>query len=266
MKLDELNQVANAARKKIVEMIYKSKAGHIGSSLSIVEMLVAMYSVSDVDLIKSKSPRRNRIIVSKGHAACATYAVMHQFGLLSDEVINTYHQQGSLLQGHVSHGVPGVEHSTGALGHGLSVGVGHAIQLKASGLDSKVMVICGDGEIQEGSIWEALMLASTKKLNNLVLLIDYNKISSITDTEKIIHTGKLQDRFSGFGLRVEEVDGHNPYEIARLIKSSTEHPMPLVLICNTIKGRGLSFAEGEAIWHYRSLTDELFAQAMEELK
>jgi len=262
----QLDALARNARRSIVHMIHGSRAGHIGSSLSIVEILVAAYSTSNLVAIKNQHPNRDRIIVSKGHAACAAYAVMHQFGLLEQNLIDTYHKKGSLLQGHVSHGVQGVEHSTGALGHGLSVGVGHALKLKSDNSNSKVIVICGDGEIQEGSIWEALMLASTKKLNNLIVIVDYNKISSFTETEKVIHTGKLSKRFSGFGLRVEEVDGHDINLIASCINSSTENSSPLVLICHTVKGKGLSFTENQAIWHYRSLTDELFAQAMEELK
>jgi transketolase len=254
------------ARRNILRMIYSAQASHLGSSMSVVEMLVAMYSVADISKILERSDSRDRIIVSKGHAAAGTYAVMHEFGLMTEETLFTYHKLNSKLQGHVSHGVEFVEHSTGALGHGLSVGVGHAAYLKSKKLLSRVLVLCGDGEIQEGSIWEALMLASTKELNQLILLVDTNGISSIKETEEIINTGDLKDRFSGFGLRVIEVDGHNAFEIQKAIFTSSDGTSPLVIICKTIKGKGVSFAENQPIWHYRSLNEELFTEAMEHLK
>jgi len=253
-------------RRNILEILHNAQASHLGSSMSIVEILTAMYSVANIDKIIAHTDDRDRIIVSKGHAAAATYAVMHEFGLMDRQDLLTYHQKGSKLQGHVSHGVRYVEHSTGALGHGLSVGVGHAIFLKSRDFNSKTMVLCGDGEIQEGSIWEALMLASTRKLNGLVLLVDVNGISSIKRTEEIISTGELRRRFEGFGLRVTEVDGHDVTAIRQAIFTSQDEPEPLVILCQTIKGKGVSFAEGEAIWHYRSLNDETYKQALEGLQ
>jgi len=253
-------------RSDILNILYKSNASHLGSSMSTVEMLYAMYCVSDIDKIKNKSADRDRIIVSKGHAAAATYSVMKEFGLISKSTLETYHQRGSLLQGHVSHFVDFVEHSTGALGHGVSVAVGHAIYLKMIKSKSRVLVLCGDGEIQEGSIWEALMLAVTKNLNNLIILIDNNKISSITKTEDVINTGKLSERFNGFGAFVEEVDGHSIFAIKNAISKSKNLTQPMVLICNTVKGKGVSFAENEAIWHYKSMNSDLFSEAIKGLK
>ena len=253
-------------RKNILKIIHAAKASHLGSSMSVVEMLVSMYSVTDIKKISTSAVDRDRIIVSKGHAAAATYAVMHEFGLMTEEMLFTYHQKGSMLQGHVSHGVKFVEHSTGALGHGLSVGVGHAIYLKSKNYDSKVMVLCGDGEIQEGSVWEAAMLATTKKLDNLFLLIDLNGISSIKGTEDIISTGELGDRFRGFGFNVKKVDGHNVEEITTALNEKIQNSLPTVILCKTVKGKGVSFAEGQPIWHYKSLNDELLTKALEELK
>ena len=253
-------------RRNILEILNNAQASHLGSSMSIVEILTAMYSVANIDKIITHADDRDRIIVSKGHAAAATYAVMHEFGLMDRGDLLTYHQKGSKLQGHVSHGVRNVEHSTGALGHGLSVGVGHAIYLKSKNLYARTMVLCGDGEIQEGSIWEALMLASTKKLNGLVLLVDVNGISSIKKTEDIISTGELRKRFEGFGLRVSEVNGHDVTSIRDAILTSQDEELPLVVLCQTIKGKGVSFAEDEAIWHYRSLNDETYKQALEGLQ
>jgi transketolase len=253
-------------RRNIIKILHAAQAGHLGSSMSIVEMLIAIYSVADVSKIVEKSDSRDRIIVSKGHAAAGTYSVMHEFGLISEESLLTYHKLNSKLQGHVSHGVTNVEHSTGALGHGLSVGVGHSIFLKSKGFSSRVMVLCGDGEIQEGSIWEALMLAVTKNLNNLVLLVDVNGISSIKGTEEIINTGNLRDRFLGFGLRVIETDGHDSNAIQQAILTSNDGLNPLVILCKTIKGKGVNFAENQPIWHYRTLDSELFSSAMDGLK
>lgn len=253
-------------RSDILNILHKSNASHLGSSMSTVEMLYAMYSASDIEKIKNWSNDRDRIIVSKGHAAAATYSVMKEFGLISKSTLQTYHQRGSLLQGHVSHFVKYVEHSTGALGHGVSVAVGHAIYLKMIESKSRVLVLCGDGEIQEGSIWEALMLAVTKKLNNLIILIDNNEISSITKTNEVINTGKLSERFIGFGAFVKEVDGHSISEIKNSISENSELTQPMVLICNTVKGKGVTFAENEAIWHYKSLNSDLFNEAIEGLK
>lgn len=259
------NESVRNIRINILEILHKAQASHLGSSMSIVEILTAMYSVASIDKIISHADDRDRIIVSKGHAAAATYAVMHEFGLLDRKDLLSYHHKGSKLQGHVSHGVKYVEHSTGALGHGLSVGVGHAIYLKNQGINAKTMVLCGDGEIQEGSIWEALMLASTRKLNGLVVLVDVNGISSIKNTEEVISTGELRKRFEGFGLYVIEVDGHDVSAIREAILTYQDNQQPLVVLCQTIKGKGVQFAEGEAIWHYRSLSSEAYNQAMEEL-
>jgi transketolase len=265
--LDVYNSIfGSKIRLKILKILQNANAGHLGSSMSIVEMLIAMYSVADIERIREHSKIRDRIIVSKGHAAAATYATMSQFGLMDEDILNTYHLLDSKLQGHVSHKVQFVEHSTGALGHGLSVGVGHAIYLRNQNSNAKTMVLCGDGEIQEGSVWEALMLASTHNLNNLILLVDVNGISSITDTEKVIYTGELSERFKGFGLSVSCIDGHNVDGIIKELKGAEFRAKPTVLLCNTTKGKGVSFAENEAIWHYRTLNDDLYNAAVLEQK
>ncbi|MCW3105824.1 MAG: transketolase subunit [Segetibacter sp.] len=250
-------------RKTILEMLYRAGASHLGSNMSVVEMLIAMYSSVDCDKIISKSNDRSRIFISKGHCAAATYATMAYFNIIPFELLETYHQDNSLLTGHVSHEVTGVEHSTGALGHGLNVAVGSALGLKSRNvLDARVLVLCGDGEIQEGSIWEGLMFAVHKKLNNLCVLIDNNGISSITATHDVIDLRPLVARFEGFGLNVYEVAGHNVSEIQECISKASEFDIPTVIICNTVKGKDVPFAEGEPVWHYRSLTGELFNEAL----
>lgn len=265
MPFDSLTELAKDIRRTVIEIIHRAQASHLGSSLSSIEILTGVYSVIDIQKIRSKSPSRDKVILSKGHAAAALYSTLYHFGLMTQDQVLSYHQRGSLLQGHVSHGVEYVEHSTGALGHGLSVGVGHAIAQRTLGYKSFTYVVCGDGEIQEGSVWEALMYASTLKLSNLVLLIDNNEISSITKTKNVINFGELSHAFSGFGLDVNGIRGHDVEEIVTLLERLRENPgeKPHVIICNTIKGKGVSFAESEAIWHYRTLDDSAVKVALE---
>jgi len=267
MNFESLTELAKDIRRTVIEIIHRAQASHLGSSLSSIEILTGVYSVVDIRKVKSKSPSRDKVVLSKGHAAAALYSTLHHFGLMSKDQVIGYHQRGSFLQGHVSHGVEYVEHSTGALGHGLSVGVGHAIAQRTLGFQSFTYVICGDGEIQEGSIWEALMYASTLRLNNLVLLIDNNGISSITKTKNVISYGELSGAFFGFGLDVKEINGHDLAEIVTLLEEIKQNPgdKPHVVICNTIKGKGVSFAESEAAWHYRTLDDAAVKVALEQL-
>ena len=251
-----------AIRLTILDMLYRAKASHLGSSMSVVEMLIAMYGSTHVEKIRDRAPDRSRVIVSKGHCAAATYATMAHFGIVPMALLDTYHTDDSLLAGHVSHAVRGVEHSTGALGHGINVAVGCAIGLRARKVEAALaLALVGDGEIQEGSVWEALMLASHLKLNNFVALVDNNRISSITDTAKVLDMRPLAQRFAGFGLGVREVDGHDVPAILSAIRELTAGDRPGVVICNTIKGKGVPFAENQPIWHYRSLNDELYAEA-----
>ena len=254
-------------RKTILRMLYKAGASHLGPGMSAVEMLISMFSNVDCNKIIKKANDRSRIIISKGHCAAAVYATMAHFGIIPYDVLETYHQDDSLLAGHVSHEVMGVEHSTGALGHGLNVAVGCALGLKARNiLNEKVLVLCGDGEIQEGSIWEGLMFAVHKKLNNLCVLIDNNRISSITKTEEVIDLRPLKARFEGFGLKTYEVDGHNVEEISKCIAEAKNFDVPTLIICNTVKGKDVPFAEWQPVWHYRTLNEDLFNQAMSHLK
>lgn len=254
-------------RRTIVEIVYRSKASHLGSSLSAVEMLIAMYSSVDLDLIHRKANDRSRIIVSKGHCAAATYSVMHHFGLISKEVLYTYHSDHSLLTGHVSHAVDYVEHSTGGLGHGLPVACGCALGMRARKYpDRPIFVLLGDGELQEGANWEALLLARHHYLYNLIVLIDNNAISSITATRNVIDMNPLHNRIEGFGFDAYDVDGHNLNELLEVISRIQSARRPSVMICNTVKGRGVPFAENQPIWHYRSLNEELYQQALNALQ
>lgn len=255
-----------SVRRTILGMLHASGASHLGTSMSAVEALIAMYGSVDIEAIRQRRPDRSRILVSKGHGAAASYAVMGHYGLIDEAALATYHRDGSLLTGHVSHAVPGVEHSTGALGHGLSVAVGCAVGLRSGGHpQARVFTLLGDGEIQEGSVWEAVMLAHHLRLSNLIAIVDNNGISSITRTSDVIDMTPLERRFAGFGWNAVTVDGHDLHALRQAILDLQAQEGPGVIIANTVKGKGVPFAEGQPIWHYRSLSDETYRQALDHL-
>ncbi len=254
-------------RKSILSILYKGKASHLGPSMSVVEMLIAIYASVDVNKIGAGSIDRTRVIVSKGHCAAATYSVLAHFGLLDFSVLETYHRDGSDLAGHVSHAVRSVEHSTGALGHGLSVACGCALGLRSRGFNNTdVFALVGDGEIQEGSIWEAVMFARHHRLSRLILMVDDNRISSITRTSAVLDMQPLRDRFIGFGFRVYEVDGHDVHAMMGAIAAIKTADEVSVILCRTVKGRGVPFAEHQPIWHYRSLSAADYETALRYLE
>lgn len=252
-----------AIRRQILAMLHKSGAGHLGCCMSVVEMLCAIYQSVDVEKIRRHAQDRDRVYVSKGHCAAAVYAVMGAFGLIDEALLDGYHSDGSALAGLVSHAVPGVELSTGALGHGINVAVGCALGLKAKAVDAKVLVLLGDGEAQEGSVWEGIMLASHHRLDNLILLFDDNGIGSVTQTKRVCRL-PLEQMLRGFGVNVRGAEGHWVENIMAQIADPSAGA-PLAIVCNTVKGEGVSFAEDEPLWHYKTLTDETYRLAMEEL-
>ena len=253
-------------RITILEMLHRSKASHLGSNMSVVEMQIGMLASVNIKKVKNQTLDRSRIIISKGHCAAATYATLSHFGLIDSQLLKKYHLNGSYLAGHVSHMVNAVEHSTGALGHGINVAVGAAIGMKSRNFDGLSLVLLGDGEIQEGSIWEAIMLAVHHNLNNFICLIDNNQISSIENTYDVIDMRPLEKRFEGFGCNVKVVDGHSVTQINRSIKELSMRNKPGIIICNTVKGKDIPFAENQPIWHYKNLSDEQYYQALEHLK
>jgi transketolase len=255
-----------AVRRTVLEMLHRSGASHLGSSLSAVEILIAVYGACDLDRIRAHDPGRDRVFVSKGHAAAATYATLFHLGLLEADAIATYHRDGSRLAGHVSHAVPGVEHSTGALGHGLPVAVGAALGLRSRGFTTaSVYCVLGDGEIQEGSVWEALLLARHQHLERLIPIVDNNRISSIRPTREVLDLEPLGARFGGLGFDVLEVDGHDVRAIRAAIDRIHRAGRPSVIIAHTTKGKGVAFAEDQPIWHYRSLDEHTFRDAVAAL-
>lgn len=262
----DLNVDPADVRRSVLTMLHRAKASHLGSNMSVIEMQLAMYGAVDRQKLRERAPDRSRIIISKGHCAAASYATLAHAGIIPMALLDTYHLDGSRLAGHVSHAVQAIEHSTGALGHGINVAVGCALGLQSRGLPERlVLTLVGDGEIQEGAVWEGLMFAVHRRLKNLIVLVDNNRISSITNTEHVIDMRPLQARFEGFGLGVREVDGHDVAAIAGAIEELRGGDRPGVIICNTVKGKDVPFAEWQPIWHYRNLSDEQLAEALAHL-
>lgn len=251
---------AKNIRLNILKMIYKGQASHIASSFSCVEILEAIYRNIDIGKIVNYKEERDRVILSKGHAAATLYATLKEYGVFDS--LDTFHQNGTYLAGHATHYVKGVEHSTGALGHGLPVAVGIALGLKAKCLGSRVYVIIGDGELQEGSNWEAIRLAGQLKLNNLCLFIDKNNMAGIGK----IQTKSLYMKLMAFDFATFSCNGHNGEGLDQYIAESKHWETPVAIICETVKGKGVSFMENNNIWHYRPPNREEYEMARRELK
>ena len=258
-------ELARKVRIHAVKMVNKGGSSHIGSVLSIVDILAVLYG--RVMQYRSNEPKwvnRDRFILSKGHAGAGVYAVLAECGFFNIAELDKHYQDGSIFSGHVSHkGVPGVELSTGSLGHGLPVASGMALAAKIDKKSHKIFVVMSDGELDEGSNWEAFMFAAHHGLNNLTAVIDRNKLQSMKTTEETLSLEPLRDKLIAFGWNVIEVDGHNHNELFSAIDSDTKKPK--VIIANTIKGKGVSFMENEIAWHYRTPSGELFDQAMKDL-
>lgn len=265
--IEYLKNKAKEIRRTIVKMIYQAKSGHIGGSLSSVDILVALYyRVLKVDPKNPNWPDRDRFILSKGHSVEGYYAVLADLGFIGKEELETYCRFNSRLTGHPTVKIPGVEANTGSLGHGLSIGVGMALAGKMDKKDYKVYVLMGDGEQAEGSVWEAGMSASHYKLDNLIGIVDRNKLQIGGSTESVMNLENLSDKWRAFGWNVVEVDGHNIEELIDVLIDTPITPnKPTLIIAHTIKGKGISFIENKAEWHHKIPTDEEFTKMMEEL-
>jgi transketolase len=241
-------------RRDAVEMTHLSGGSHIASILSMADLLAVLYS--DIANVNPKNPNmknRDKVILSKGHAGAGIYSALANMGFFSREILKTHYANGSNLSGHVSHkGVPGVEFSTGSLGHGLSLGAGLAFGAKLNNSAERIFVILGDGECDEGAIWEAALISNHFKLNNLIAIVDYNKMQSLDYVENTISLHPLDKKWEAFGWNVINVDGHNHAELLHSYKLSLNNKeKPTVIIANTIKGKGISFMENNILWHYR---------------
>lgn len=262
-KIKNLKLKANNNRKSIIDMIYKAKAGHPGGSLSIIDILTAIYEL-DVDF---NEERRSRVVLSKGHTAPAQYAVLEDKGVISKDEFKTFRHVNSRLQGHPHIvDVPETDATTGLLGQGLSIGVGMAIAKKYNKDTNRVYAIVGDGELHEGQIWEAIMQAAHYKLNNLVLVVDYNKLSSSGPVNEVINVDSVSKKLSAFDFNTIEIDGNNMEQVVAALEiAKNEKEKPVAIIANTIKGKGISFMENNAAWHSGALNDEQYSIACKDL-
>lgn len=262
------SKLASYIRKDILDMALVSKASHIGSALSIVDILSVLYG-NRILKFNSKNPKhekRDRLILSKGHACMALYAILAECKFFKKTNLNEYGSNNSLLMAHASHKVPGVEFSTGSLGHGLSYGVGLALAGKRKKNNHHVFVINSDGEMNEGSNWEAIMFAAHHSLNNLILVIDYNNLQSFDTIERTLKLDPLHDKMKAFGWKVVTVDGHDHTKLKRIFKEAKKvKNKPICIIANTIKGKGVSFMENSVIWHYKSLNEKSYSDALKEI-
>lgn len=250
-------ELAWKIRRHGIEMTHLSGGSHIGSVLSVADIIAILYT--DVLKYKVDDPdweNRDRFILSKGHAGAAIYAALAEEGFFEVEELKTHYQNGSRLSGHVSHHLAGVDFSTGSLGHGLSVGAGMAYALKKDRRDEKVYVVLGDGECDEGSVWEAALFANHFRLNNLVAIIDHNHMQSLDFQENTLEMGNFAEKWIAFGWNVIEINGNNHKELKNAFRECDdlmikEDHKPTVIIANTIKGYGISFMQNDILWHYR---------------
>lgn len=261
----------NAVRSDIIKMIHNAKSGHPGGALSCADILAVLYKkVLNVPVEWDKSSdfkNRDRFILSKGHASTALYATLAHCGYFPLDLLKGFRILGSKLQGHPSSRVnlAGIEVSTGSLGQGLSIGVGMALALRLDKIKSKVFVLMGDGEMQEGSVWESLMNANNQKLNNLVVIIDKNNLQIDGTTSDIKTLEPLDEKLKAFGFVVYQVDGHNYDELEKVLKEAKKSDKLIAVIANTIKGKGVSFMENNVAWHGKAPNDEQLKMALEEL-
>ncbi len=264
----DLGQLAAKIRRHSVEMTHTAKASHVGSSLSMVELLAVLYArVLRIDPDRPDWSERDRFILSKGHGCAAYYAVLAETGFFPLEWLDTFYQNGSKLAGHATHtNVPGIEISTGSLGHGLSVATGMALAAKRDHKPWRVFCLLSDGEHDEGSTWEPILFAPQHRLDNLIVIVDHNKIQSLGTVKEVMDLAPFADKWRAFGWAVHEIDGHNLEEIEAVLAHLPFEPgKPSCVIAHTIKGKGVSFMEDKLLWHYRTPQGEEYAAALAEL-
>jgi len=249
-------------------MVHVANASHIGTCLSMADLLAGLYGAAlRHNPAEPEWSDRDRFILSKGHGAAAVYASLADRGYFPTEWLATYCSNGSQLSGHITHHVPGVELSTGSLGHGLSVACGIALAGRRGQRPYRVFCLLSDGECDEGSNWEAILFAPHHKLDNLVVIVDYNKIQSFGTVKEVLDLDPFADKWRAFNWSVREIDGHDHTQIAETFAALPfEVGRPSVVIAHTTKGKGISFMENQLLWHYRSPNDEMLAQAIGELE
>lgn len=265
----DLVKIAKDIRKKLIYMHYKSSSSHIGSAFSIIEILVVLYfKILKINPRQPNNSDRDRFILSKGHAVSAWYATLAKKGFFNENVLESYGLDGGILAGHPDRfSVPGIESSTGSLGHGLPIGIGLAFAAKKDGKNYRVFVLMSDGECEEGSVWEGAISAARLKLDNLIGIIDANKLQAYEKTDNIQPVSSLKYKFIHFGWSVKEIDGHNFEELEKTLTNIPfEKNKPTMLIAHTIKGKGISMMENALEWHYKSPKKNQLEDFIEELE
>ena len=264
----QLEITACKVRMGIIEGVHSAKSGHPGGSLSVAEILTYLYFVHmNIDPKNPKMENRDRLVLSKGHAAPALYSVLANRGYFDTSLLTTLRQIGSILQGHpdMKH-IPGVDMSTGSLGQGISAAVGMALSAKHFGQNYKVYAVLGDGEIEEGQVWEAAMFAGNKGLSNLTAFVDYNNLQIDGTIEEVNSACPIDKKFEAFNWHTIVIDGNDFEQIEKALKEAETLDKPVAIIAKTVKGKGVSYMENAVNWHGAAPNDELYEQAMSELK
>lgn len=263
----KLREIARKVRLDVLHMTSEANSSHIGSNYSMIEILVYLYSIYlNVDISRPNWNDRDRFILSKGHACASLYSVLAKKGFFDEKMLSEFCKNGGNLPGHATHHkIPGVEISTGSLGHGLGVACGMALYAKRNEKKWKTVCLISDGECNEGSIWEAALFAPHHKLNNLTCIIDYNKIQSLGTTQGVLGIDPLHEKWQSFGWHTIEINGHNFTEIKSAFDQTTSREKPTCIIANTVKGKGVAFMENTLLWHYRTALGEEYQLAEKEL-
>lgn len=268
-EIKNLEKLALDNRRNVIEMVHAAKSGHIGGSLSSCDIMTVLFHKCMKHSIAGKGSadysQRDRFVLSKGHVSPIYFSILSQLGFIEKDELKTFRALGSRLQGHPSLKCPGVEVATGSLGQGLSMACGIAIALKLDKNPANVFVLLGDGELQEGSCWEAFMQAPARKLDNLVAIIDRNRLQIDGCTEDIKPLDNLVSKLKAFNWYVIEIDGHNITEIYNSIEEAKKYSIPVAIVANTIKGKGVSFMENNAGWHGKAPSDDEYTKAIMEL-
>ena len=266
--LNNLHKKSSEIKKLILDISYKAQVGHIGSALSIADIIATLYfGILKVNPKKPSFSDRDRFILSKGHAVAALYSTLYLKGFISKPDLNSYCKNQGLLGEHPEHKVAGVELSTGSLGHGLSVGVGMALAAKLDKKNYKTYVLVSDAECNEGEIWQAAATSTHLKLNNLIAIVDYNRVQALGSTKEVLDLEPFAQKWLSFGWNVTEVDGHNLEKLYQVFHGlKKDQTKPTVVICHTIRGKGISFMEHKLEWHYLTVNREQYLQARKELK
>jgi len=262
-----LRDFAKNIRLHAIRMISQSGASHLGGNFSMAEIVAVLYgAILRVDPQNPNDPQRDRFVLSKGHAAAGLYAALAEKGFFPNEWLDRFYCDGGKLSGHATKHVPGVDVSSGSLGHGLPIGTGFALAGKKRGKDYRSFVLLSDGECNEGSTWEAVMFAAQNQLDNLVAVVDYNKMQALGPTANIIDLEPFAEKWRSFGWETREVDGHDVDQLFNVLsKIPLQNGKPTCMIAHTVKGKGVSFMENELLWHYRTPKGNEYETALEEL-